>query len=205
MDLYANIGHRKILYLLWVVFLDARDFFSREAQPGEPLPELQLRYTTNFIGVGRIPTDIMGVPADQFGVELPQQQGANISAGSSKGSQDLFRPADYVPHQNTEVPDDISVLTNPLMAKFPKATAEALMSHVNLRYEDIRVGNKGACLNFNLLGICNDPNCSYRHIKAPHPTDEIIKLVKNKLAPAISSYIKEGGSSTKKRKHPTPT
>jgi hypothetical protein len=204
MDLYANIGHRKILYLLWAIFLDARDFFSKEVQPGEPLPESQLRYTTNFIGVGRIPTDIMGVPVDQFGIERPQQQGANVSTGNSKSSQDLFRPADYVPHQNTEVPDDISVLTDPLMAKFPKATAEALMSHANLKYEDIRVGNKGACLNFNLLGICKDPNCSYRHTKA-NPTDERIKLVKHKLAPAINSYIEDGGSSTKKRKRPAPT
>jgi hypothetical protein len=69
MDLYVDIGPRKILYRLWAIFLDARNFFSMEVQTGEPLPESQLRYTTNFIGVGRIPTDIMGVPVEQFGVE----------------------------------------------------------------------------------------------------------------------------------------
>jgi hypothetical protein len=87
------------------------------------------------------------------------------------------------------------------MAKFPKATAEALMSHANLKYEDIRVGNKGACLNFNLLGICKDPNCSYRHTKA-NPTDERIKVVREKLEPAIQAFIAEGGPSAKKRKRP---
>jgi hypothetical protein len=75
------------------------------------------------------------------------------------------------------------------------------MSHSNLRYDDIRVGNKGVCLNFNLLGICNDPNCSYRHTKA-NPTDERIKAVKNKLEPAIQAYIAEGGPASKKRKRP---
>jgi hypothetical protein len=199
MDLYVNIGPKKILYLLWAIFLDARDFFSREVQTGEPLPESQLRYTTNFIGVGRIPTDIMGVPVEQFGVET--MRGTAVSAASSRSGQELFKPADYVPHRNPEVPDDISVLTDPLMAKFPKATAEALMSHANLKYEDIRVGNKGACLNFNLLGICKDPNCSYRHTKA-NPTDERIKVVREKLEPAIQAFIAEGGPSAKKRKRP---
>jgi hypothetical protein len=87
------------------------------------------------------------------------------------------------------------------MEKFPKATAEALMSHSSLRYEDIRVGNKGACLNFNLLGICNDPNCSFRHTQAK-PTDDRIKAVRNKLEPAIQAYIADGGRTPKKRKRP---
>ena len=165
------------------------------------MSESQLRYTTNFIGVGRIPTDIMGVPVEQFGVEQHQPRGTPISAASSRSGPDLFKPADYVPHKNNAVPDDISMLTDPLMAKFPKATAEALMSHANLKYDDIRVGNKGACLNFNLLGICNDPNCSYRHTQAK-PTDERIKVVHGKLEPAIQSYIAEGGPSAKKRKRP---
>jgi hypothetical protein len=201
MDLYVSIGPRNILYLLWAIFLDAREFFSQEVQPGEPLPESQLRYTTSFIGVGRIPTDIMGVPVAQFGIDRQQPRGAPVSEGSSRSSQELFKPADYVPHRNAEVPDDISVLTDPLMVKFPKATAAALMSHANLKYEDIRVGNNGACLNFNLLGICNDPNCSYRHTKAK-PTDERIQLVRDKLEPAIQAYMAEGGPSTKKRKRP---
>ena len=130
-------------------------------------------------------------------MELPK--GSPFSLSGSRSGKELFSPADYVPHRNPEVPDDISTLTDPLMVKFPKVTAEALMSHSNLMYEDIRVGNKGGCLNFNLLGICNDPNCSYRHTKA-NPTEERIKVVQNKLEPAFQAYIAEGGPSAKKRK-----
>ena len=119
-------------------------------------------------------------------------------------SKDLFRPADYVPHRNAEVPDDISLLTSPLMDKFPKTTAEALMSHSSLRYEDIRAGNKGAYLNFNLLGICNDPSCSFRHTHE-NPTDDRIKAVRSKLEPAIQAYIVDGGRTPKKRKRPGPS
>lgn len=74
------------------------------------------------------------------------------------------------------------------------------MSHANLKYEDIRVGNKGACLNFNLLGVCNDAGCSYRHTLA-RPAEDRIKAMKNKLQLAIQSYITEGGNA-KKRKRP---
>jgi hypothetical protein len=58
-DLYIDIGPREIVFLLWAIFLDAREFFAHQAGPLETLPEAQLRYTTNFIGVGRIPIDII--------------------------------------------------------------------------------------------------------------------------------------------------
>ena len=74
------------------------------------------------------------------------------------------------------------------------------MSHANLRYAAIRVGNKGACLNFNLLGICSDTNCSYRNTKA-NASSKRIKEVKIKLELAIDAYATEGGIS-KKLNHP---
>jgi hypothetical protein len=112
----------------------------------------------------------------------------------------MFPPADYVPHRNKDVPDNISLLTTPLIDKFPNAMAEDLMSHAKLKYKNIQVGNKGACLNFNLLRVCNDESCSYPHTLA-RSTDKRIKAVKNKLQPAIQSYITEG-SNAKKRKRP---
>ena len=72
---------------------------------------------------------------------------------SSQDITNIFKPEDYIPHQNTKVPDDISVITNPLMAKFPEATAQSLMGQSNLKYEYIRVGNNVSCLKYNLFGI----------------------------------------------------
>ena len=87
------------------------------------------------------------------------------------------------------------------MSKFPKGLTDALMTHSSLKYEDIRVGNKGACLNFNLLGICSNEKCTYRNTHA-RPSEDRIKAVKNKLKPAIQAFISEGGLATKKRKQP---
>jgi hypothetical protein len=191
-DLYIDVGPREILYLLWAIFLDAREFFSQQVEPHEELPESQLRYTTNFIGVGRIPLDIMGVPLEQFGGQHPL--GGTVGTADStlsSHSDSLFRPADWVTPKNPNVADDISAITMPLLSKFPHATTEALMAHGDLRYDDIRIGNKGACLNYNLLGVCKDRSCSYRHSKG-QPTPERIKLVAEKLKPAVESFITAG-------------
>jgi hypothetical protein len=201
-DLYIDVGPWEIIFLLWAIFLDAREFFSHQVGPTEVLPESQLRYTTNFIGVGRIPMDIMGVPLQQFGAQHPRGTGTLITADSSvTGSNDIFRPAEWVTPTNPSVADDISALTMPLLEKFPHATAEALMAHSDLRYDDIRIGNKGACLNYNLLGICKDRSCSYRHSKA-QPTPERIKAVTKKLKTAVDSFISAGAPANpnKKRK-----
>jgi hypothetical protein len=149
----------------------------------------------------------MGVPLDQFGAKhrAGGASTANTADSTISSADSLFRPADWVSPTNPSVADDISAVTMPLLGKFPNATAEALMAHGDLRYDDIRVGNKGACLNFNLLGICKDRNCSYRHAKAK-PTAERIKVVTEKLKPAISSFMAAGAPSSphiKKRKRET--
>jgi hypothetical protein len=92
----------------------------------------------------------------------------------------------------------------PLIQKFPQVTANALMAHGSLNFEDIRVGNKGACLNYNLLGICSDSKCSYRHAKAK-PTPEQVKAVVDILRPAVQSYLASGGQADRKRKRGPPS
>jgi hypothetical protein len=74
-----------------------------------------------------------------------------------------------------------------------------IMSHGSLKYDDVRVGNKGACLNYNMLGVCNDKACTYRHSKA-NPTLERIKAVATKLGPAIQGFLSDGGRPNKKRR-----
>jgi hypothetical protein len=90
--------------------------------------------------------------------------------------------------KNATLSDDISVLTTPMMPKFPNATADTLMAHSDLHYEDIRVGNKGAYLNYNLLGQCPNKGCTYRHSKAK-PNNKQSKSVAEKLGPAIASFM----------------
>jgi hypothetical protein len=204
-DLYIDMGPKEILFLLWAIFLDAREVFSRQIGDTDTVPESQLKYTTSFLGVGRIPMDILGVPVAQFGASNggPSTAATDLSSLSSNRDE-LFKPAEFVAPKNASVPDDISAITMPLMDKFPQATANALMAHGSLNFEDIRVGNKGACLNYNLLGICSDPKCSYRHSRAK-PTPERIKQVVEALKPTIQSYLASGGTTDRKRKRGAPS
>ena len=73
------------------------------------------------------------------------------------------------------------------------------MNYSNLWYDEIRVGNKGGFLNYNLLGVWNDANCSYQHTEA-NPASERIKVVKAELDTSITSYVKEGGVSKKQKR-----
>jgi hypothetical protein len=202
-DLYIDMGPREILFLLWAIFLDAREVFSQQIEDTDAVPESQLKYTTSFLGVGRIPMDILGVPIAQFGADGSSGTTTTELSSMSSGG-DLFKPADFVSPKNTSVPDDISAITMPLVQKHPQITANTLMSHGSLTFEDIRVGNKGACLNYNLLGICSDPKCSYRHSRAK-PTPERIKAVVDILRPAVQSYLTSGGLAERKRKRGPPS
>ena len=69
MDPYVDIEQKRIIYLVWEIFWGTRDLFSEEVKHGEALSESMLWYPENFLGVGRIPTDIVSVPVAQLGGE----------------------------------------------------------------------------------------------------------------------------------------
>ena len=156
--------------------------------------------TLKLLGLGRIKTDIIGLLVAQLWGDRQTHRRETTSKKISRAGTNIFRPEKCLPYCNTEFPDDTSVLNQPLMAKSSKATAWSLTSHANLKYEDITVGNYRAFLNYSLLVICSEPNCSNKHTKAK-ATDERIKAVKIKMESVIVSYIAEAGVS-KKRKRP---
>jgi hypothetical protein len=66
-DLLTNVKMRKILCILWAIFLDAWEFFLQQIEDADPIPESQLKYTVAFLFLGQVPLDIMGIPLEQFG------------------------------------------------------------------------------------------------------------------------------------------
>jgi hypothetical protein len=201
-DLFVDVKAREIIFILWAIFLDAREFFSHQIEDAASIPESQLKYTTAFLSLGRVPADILGVPLEQFGERVPSYPSTvtrESGGGNSGGS--IFRPAEYIAAENTHIPDDISTITGPLLEKYPAATAEQIMSHGALKYDDLRVGQRGACLNQNLLGRCSNPKCTYIH-DAAMPTTQRAKEVAAKLRPAVASFMtaKAAGRAGAKRK-----
>jgi hypothetical protein len=83
-----------------------------------------------------------------------------------------------------EIPDDISSIKGPVLDKHSSATAKQIMSFGALKYDDLWVSQRGACLNQNLLGKCNNLKCTYIHGVAL-PTAQSAKEVAAKLGPAV--------------------
>jgi hypothetical protein len=88
-DLFVEIRIQEIIFILWAVFLDAREFFSHQIEDATHIPESQLKYTTAFLSLGWVPSDIMGPSAlEQFG-ERASPSPSTIThefGGGSKGS-----------------------------------------------------------------------------------------------------------------------
>jgi hypothetical protein len=204
-DLFVDVKPREIIFILWGIFLDAREFFSYQIDDTVPVPESQLKYTAAFLSLGRVPTDILGVPLEQLGERTSNPSTiTQESLGSGrKGNGDMFRPADFIAAENLHIPDDISTITGSLLDKHPSVTAEQIMSFGALKYDDLRVGQRGACLNQNLLGRCDSPACIYIH-EVAKPTTQRAKEVAAKLAPAIASFMKAQASraGAKRKRRP---
>jgi hypothetical protein len=141
----------------------------------------------------------MGVLMAQFGIAMSGCSTETAATNSSSSKSGMFNPADWGVPKNASIPDDISAITSPLLEKSPQTTMNDIMSHGSLRYEYICMGNKGVCLNFNMLGVCNDKSCTYQHVKA-NPMDELIKAAAIKLGPAIQGFIADGRRAPKKQK-----
>jgi hypothetical protein len=94
--------------------------------------------------------------------------------------------------ENLHILDDISTVTGTLLDKHPSVTPEQIMSFGSLKYEDLRAGQHGACLNQNLLGQCDNSSCTYIH-EAAKPTVQRAKEAKEaaaKLGPSIEGFMK---------------
>jgi hypothetical protein len=89
MDLFIGIGLKEIIYLVWAIFLDSREFFTHQIEDTDDLPDSQLWYTTNFLGIGRIPTGLLRVPLSQFLVAAHPQLicGGGNGGGSSNSTR----------------------------------------------------------------------------------------------------------------------
>jgi hypothetical protein len=117
-DLFIDIKTREIVFILWAIFLDAPEFFAHQINDASSVPESLLKYTSAFLSLGRTPSNILGVPLEQFGERSLYPSNITCDSGGSKTNGDMFRPADFIAAENMDIPDDISTLTGSLLDKF---------------------------------------------------------------------------------------
>jgi len=199
-DIFGSLQPREILHILWAIFLDSRRFFSRSVRDGDPLPQSSLQYLKIFLTMGQVSTNTQGVPEAEFGI-AQRPPAAVPSWCESPGT--MFPAAARGPvtkatGRNPEYSPQFCQALKPLVDKYPLTTMNEIMASVHpmLKYELVRPGKRGECINFTILGGCYNAKCTYRHLPA-HATEKRTTEILDSLAPCISAYM--GKADRKKR------
>jgi hypothetical protein len=204
-DVFSEITPRQILYLLWAIFLDARQFFSKSVEDNEKLPDSSLTITAQMLSLGVITMDLVGVPEDEFlGLATPRQ-----ASGSSFST--LFPPTQR-PNQepppstgranfvNDSLPTNFKAVMTPFLRAHPKINAITVMNHSNppIKFPEVNIG-KGLCLNYHLLGACSAKRCNFNHHTENPATAARMREILGIIQPNIEAYCQEAARAKKPR------
>jgi hypothetical protein len=183
-DLETRITQKLCLHLLWQVHHDTRQFFlSCEGWSSPaPAPRSNLAATVTWL-VDDCTIDMMlTCPEAKFlGGAAPAR--APMSLGSD--------PARAKPTINRAIPAGCKQAVNAFNTAHPTMLLADLIKKGGIQYSSIRVGGRGDCTSFGLLGRC--AGCPYRHV-ACNPSPERQITISNVLKAAVTA-LKKGVAS----------
>jgi hypothetical protein len=67
------------------------------------------------------------------------------------------------PSTNAAIPPLCKTAVANFVKLFPTLLVMDMVKQGGIKFRAVQIGGKGDCSNFNLLGKCTDPNCSYAH------------------------------------------
>jgi hypothetical protein len=100
-------------------------------------------------------------------------------------------PARAKPTINMAIPAGCKQAVDAFNAAHPTMSFADLIKKGGILYSSIRVGGKGDCTSFGLLGRC--AKCSYRHVVC-NPAPEHQVTISNALKAAVTAF-KKGAES----------
>jgi hypothetical protein len=164
---FATMTPSDVAGLLWIIFCDARDFFSNMPDQDD-LPKSNLSMTYMFIESGSLPQAFQA-PIERLLGHSHQAPGTSTGQGMGGGGSSLggAKSGDSGPPWTSKAKanDSFLLAVGPAVAKDPQVRVVDLMdAHVpKLRYKDIKVGSPGSCLDMIIMGVCRKKGCSYSH------------------------------------------
>ncbi len=161
MDLEAKITQTLCLHLMWRIHHDAQQFFMacERWEDGEILPKSRLGLTVR---------QLVGDCAIQLMLTCPVAalMGADPDApvGQGAGPAWVCTPAgDSKPSINPAIPPLCQKAVANFVKLYPTLSVMDMVKKGEIIFGEVQIRNKGDCSNFNLLGKCHDPNCTYKH------------------------------------------
>ncbi len=76
---------------------------------------------------------------------------------------------------------------------YPTLSVMDMVKKGGIKFGEVQIGGKGDCSNFNLLGKCSDPYCTYSHRPAKFREERQVKVAK-KIDKAMAK-IKGAGTA----------
>ncbi len=154
-DLESKIMPRLCHHLLWRVHYDACQFFlaCERWAPPDPLPQSNLASAMSRLVNDACIDMIITCPKTKF-----LGTGTKVKALVALASGPVRTKALV----NAEIPAGCRRAVEALNAMQPNISLKDLIRKGGAAYANIRVGNKGDCTSFGLLGRC--PGCPYRHV-----------------------------------------
>jgi hypothetical protein len=183
-DLETRIMQKLCLHLLWQVHHDARQFFLSCEQWSSPAPAPRSNLAAT---VARLVDDctidmMLTCPEAKFlGGAAPAR--ASMSLGS-----DPPRAKSTI---NRAIPAGCKRAVDVFNTAHPTMSLADLIKKGGIQYSSIRVGGRGDCTSFGLLGWC--AGCPYHHV-ACNPSPEHQITISNALKAAVTA-LKKGVAS----------
>jgi hypothetical protein len=180
-NLETRITQILCLHLLWRVHHDAHQFFLSCEQWSSPAPAPRSNLAAT---VARLVDDctinmMLTCPEAKFlGGAVPAR--APMSLGSD--------PARAKPTINRAIPAGCKQAVDAFNTAHPTMSLADLIKKGGIQYSSIRVGGRGDCTSFGMLGRC--AGCPYRHV-ACNPSPECQITISDALKAAVT-VLKKG-------------
>jgi hypothetical protein len=187
-DLEMRITKTLCLQLLWRVHQDARQFFlaCERWEPGEPLPRSALEAVVQRL-------------VDDCYIDITLTCPVMAFLGTDKSKTPATPPGNAKstrakPSINASIPPGCKKAVDVFTALYPTMSLTDMMKRGGIPFSALKVGGKGDCTSFGLLGRCANSRCSYKHVVcvvAPDRQATISEAIKTATA-----TIKKGAAAS---------
>jgi hypothetical protein len=178
------------VHLLWAIHHDARTFFWNCVSWRQgPVPDSQLRFTWMNLMNSQIIAQIhcpYKAILEKFGSAAePEMASLGVPAQRTSSAN---TGAQSKPRKNTKIPDGARDIVKRLRAKCSKVSFAMLNATGadGCNFKGLRVGAPGTCIDFALLGYCENEGCKYKHMVAK-PNDARIETVTKHLENGLAA------------------
>ena len=187
-DLELKLSKPLCLHLLWRVHFDARQFFTACERwvPESPVPRSALGGTVARLVDDCSIAECLTCPVSAFLGPAPVAKAAGTAPSTRAGQA-------HKPTSNPSIPSLCKPTVDLFNAQYPTMSFLSLIKQGGLQYSDLRVGGKGDCSSFGLLGRCS--GCSYNHVVCTVSADR---------QAAINVALKAAMATLKKSRPPAP-